>query len=146
MQTTAELKLHGGSCATVNANTANIRSVVDLFEEQVELAPDAIVVANDAQQLSYRELNSRAEALAQILINASVEPGTIVGVCSQDLRDWIIGMLAVTKVGGAYLSLPSVESERESVFECLGRSLKTVVTAKREEQWFRKRGIRFIIF
>ena len=146
MQTTAELKLHGGPCATVNAKTANIRSVVDLFEEQVELAPDAIVVANDAQQLSYRELNSRAEALAQILINASVEPGTIVGVCSQDPRDWIIGMLAVTKVGGAYLSLPSVESQRESVFECLGPSLKTVVTAKREEQWFRKRGIRSLFF
>ena len=57
------------------------RGIHKLFEEQAERTPDAIAVAFEAQQLTYRDLNTRANQLGHYLISLGVRPGKLVGIC-----------------------------------------------------------------
>lgn len=79
----------------------------ELFEAQAYRQADAIAVLFDEQQVSYRELNERANKLAHYLRKRGVRPGTFVGVCLQRSVDMVIAMLGVLKAGGAYLPLDS---------------------------------------
>ncbi|MDF2387780.1 AMP-binding protein [Nostoc ellipsosporum NOK] len=52
-----------------------------MFEEQVERTPDAVAVVFDSQQLTYRQLNERANQLANYLQTLGVKPEVLVGIC-----------------------------------------------------------------
>ncbi|MCB0090435.1 MAG: amino acid adenylation domain-containing protein, partial [Caldilineaceae bacterium] len=89
------------------------KSIHQLFEEQVERAPNKIAVDFDGEQLTYRELNTRANQLAHYLQALGVGAGSLVGICVERSLDMVVGMLGILKVGGAYLPLdPSYPSER----------------------------------
>ena len=89
------------------------RCVHQLFEEQVERAPDAIAVRLGEEKLSYRELNLRANQLARHLQGIGVGPEVLVGIFMDRSFDMLIGLLAVLKAGGAYLPLdPEYPPER----------------------------------
>ena len=75
------------------------------FEAQVEQTPAAIAVIDDQEQLSYQELNRRANQLARHLQNLGVQPDTIVPLLAERSPQFLISMLAVFKAGGAYLPL-----------------------------------------
>jgi amino acid adenylation domain-containing protein len=75
------------------------------FEEQADRTPDAIAVEDAVRRLSYRELDSRANALCHVLVQAGLAPGELVGVLLERSLAAIIGMLAILKAGGAYLPL-----------------------------------------
>jgi amino acid adenylation domain-containing protein len=79
-----------------------------LFEKQAELTPDAVAAIFDYKSLSYRELNRRANQLANSLRMRSVEPGVVVGVCVERSLEMLIGLLGVLKAGGIYLPLDPV--------------------------------------
>ncbi|PCJ97583.1 MAG: non-ribosomal peptide synthetase, partial [Alteromonadaceae bacterium] len=85
--------------------------VHQLFEARVTQNPDAIALSFEGQQLSYAQLNSRANQLAHFLINdrspgqPSIRPDTLVGLCFERSMDMIVGILAVLKAGGAYVPL-----------------------------------------
>ncbi|NND71100.1 MAG: amino acid adenylation domain-containing protein, partial [Rhodothermales bacterium] len=81
------------------------RCLHELFEAQVARTPDAIALELDAQQLSYRELNERANQLAHHLIGSTVEPGQMVGICLERSFEMIVSILAVLKAGGVYIPL-----------------------------------------
>ncbi|WP_445629010.1 amino acid adenylation domain-containing protein [Nostoc sp. DSM 114167] len=84
-----------------------------LFEAQVERTPDAIAVVFADQQLSYCELNARANQLAHYLQTLGVKPEVLVGICVERSLEMIIGLLAILKAGGAYIPLdPSYPQER----------------------------------
>jgi amino acid adenylation domain-containing protein len=76
-----------------------------LFEEQVERAPEAIAVVYEDQQLTYRELNSKANQLAHHLRKLGVGPEVLVGICMERSVEMVVSLLAVLKAGGAYLPL-----------------------------------------
>ncbi|MEH1767282.1 MAG: amino acid adenylation domain-containing protein [Nostoc sp.] len=84
-----------------------------LFEAQVERTPDAIAVVFEDQQLTYGELNQRANQLAHYLRSLGVKPEVLVGICversSKTLPEaslhMIIGLLGILKAGGAYVPL-----------------------------------------
>jgi amino acid adenylation domain-containing protein len=78
-----------------------------LFEEQVEKTPDAIAVKFKNQQLTYRELNNRANQLAHYLQKLGVGEETLVGICLERSPTIIVAMLGILKAGGAYLPLDS---------------------------------------
>ena len=85
----------------------------ELFEEQVERAPTTIAIAYGKMQLSYAELNSKANQLAHRLREAGVRPDVVVGVCVERSLEMAIGLLAILKAGGAYLPLdPAHPTER----------------------------------
>ena len=83
------------------------KSIQQLFEEQVERNPDAIAIVYEQQQLTYRELNHRANQLAHYLQSLGVMQETLVGICLERSPLVIIAMLGVLKAGGAYLTLDS---------------------------------------
>ncbi len=83
------------------------------FECQAALRPDAPVVAFRDQQVSYRELNVRANRLAHRLQALQVGPGALVGVCAERSIEMMVGMLAVLKAGAAYIPIdPRYPAER----------------------------------
>ncbi|NET66950.1 MAG: amino acid adenylation domain-containing protein [Moorea sp. SIO1G6] len=87
--------------------------IPQLFEAQVERTPDTIAVVCDNQQLTYRELNGKANQLASYLRSLGVEPETLVGICVERSLDTVVGLLGILKAGGAYVPLdPSYPSER----------------------------------
>ncbi|MEH1765145.1 MAG: amino acid adenylation domain-containing protein [Nostoc sp.] len=77
----------------------------NLFEAQVELTPEAVAVVFEDQQLTYRELNIKANQLAQYLQNLGVGPDVLVGICVERSLEMIVGLLGILKAGGAYAPL-----------------------------------------
>jgi len=87
----------------------------ELFERQVARDPDGVAVAFRGTNLTYRELNERANKLAHNLRSRGVKPNVLVGVCLERSPDLIVALLAVWKAGGAYVPLdPSYPRERLS--------------------------------
>ena len=84
-----------------------------IFEQQVSLTPDAVAVVYEQKQLSYQDLNHKANQLAHHLENLGVRPDTLVGICVERSLEMVIGLLAILKVGGAYVPVdPSYPQER----------------------------------
>lgn len=84
-----------------------------LVEAQVLRTPDAIALVYEEDQLSYGELNRRANQLAHHLRRLGVQPETLVGICTERSLDLVIGMLGILKAGGAYAPLdPAYPPER----------------------------------
>ena len=91
----------------------NVHCLQQLVEAQVERTPDAIAVEYEDQQLTYRELNARANQVAHCLIRLGIGPDVSVGVCLERSCEMVISLLAVLKAGGAYLPLdPDYPTER----------------------------------
>jgi amino acid adenylation domain-containing protein/non-ribosomal peptide synthase protein (TIGR01720 family) len=84
-----------------------------LFAAQAERTPDNIALTFTGQQLTYRELNRRANQLAHRLRAAGVGPEAIVGILLPRTAEVVVALLGVLKAGGAYLPLdPAYPAER----------------------------------
>ncbi len=84
-----------------------------LFESQAERTPEAVAVVFENEQLTYRELNRRANQLAHYLCDLGVGPEVLVGICVERSLDMVVGLLGILKAGGAYVPLdPAFPSER----------------------------------
>ena len=89
------------------------RCVHELFEEQVERTPEAVAVEFEGRQLSYGELNRRANQLAHHLRKKRVGPEVLVGICIERSMEMVVGLLGILKTGAAYVPLdPGYPSER----------------------------------
>jgi amino acid adenylation domain-containing protein len=84
-----------------------------LFEAQVEKNPRAVAVVYDIEELTYEQLNARANRLARRLRKLGVGPEVPVGLCVDRSLDTIVGLLGILKAGGAYVPLdPAYPKER----------------------------------
>jgi amino acid adenylation domain-containing protein len=81
------------------------KCIQELFEEQVERTPEALAVVFEREQLSYAELNGRANQLAQYLKKCGVGPDVCVGLCVERSVEMVVGLLGILKAGGAYVPL-----------------------------------------
>ncbi|MBX9256320.1 amino acid adenylation domain-containing protein, partial [Desmonostoc muscorum CCALA 125] len=91
------------------------KCIHQLFEEQVERTPDAVAVVFENQQLTYGELNSRANQLAHYLRLLGVSADVLVGICVERSIEMVVGLLGILKAGGAYVPLdPEYPTERLS--------------------------------
>ncbi len=89
------------------------KSLHQLFEEQVERTPDAVAVVYEAEQVTYAELNQRANRLAHYLQSVGVGPESLVGICVERSVEMMVGLLGILKAGGAYVPLdPGYPHER----------------------------------
>jgi amino acid adenylation domain-containing protein/thioester reductase-like protein len=89
------------------------KCIHQLFEKQVELTPNAVALVYQNEQLTYRELNTRANQLAHYLQGLGVGPEVLVGICVERSLEMIVGLLGILKAGGAYVPLdPSYPQER----------------------------------
>nr|UTI67656.1 AptD3 [Actinoallomurus sp. ID145808] len=76
-----------------------------VFESMVTASPDAVAVVAGAESLTYGELDARANALAFELIGRGVGPDVVVAVATGRTVDLVVGLVAVSKAGGAYLPI-----------------------------------------
>ncbi|MCJ8281810.1 MAG: AMP-binding protein [Rivularia sp. ALOHA_DT_140] len=86
-------------------NYQNNYCIHELFEIQVEKTPDAIALVHDNCQLTYKELNNRANQLAHHLQELGVKPESKVGVYLERNLELVIGILGIIKAGAAYVPL-----------------------------------------
>ncbi|HEY9603240.1 MAG TPA: condensation domain-containing protein, partial [Allocoleopsis sp.] len=100
-----------------NTHTAYPKNVCihQLFEALVQqsssgvasLAPDAVAVVYENEQLTYQELNARANQVAHHLQTLGVKPDTMVGLFVERSLEMIVGLLGILKAGGAYVPVNS---------------------------------------
>ncbi|MEG4634885.1 condensation domain-containing protein, partial [Microcoleus sp. AR_TQ3_B6] len=84
-----------------------------LVEAQVAGTPDAVAVVFEDGELTYEELNRRANRVAHYLRSLNVGPDTLVGICVEQSVEMIVGLLGILKAGGAYVPLdPAYPPER----------------------------------
>lgn len=81
------------------------KTIVDLFEEQVQKTPEAVAVIFEDQQLTYRELNENANALANVLVEKGIQTGDIVAIYLNKSLEVVVSMFAILKAGAAFLPL-----------------------------------------
>ncbi|MBO9451653.1 LLM class flavin-dependent oxidoreductase [Tropicibacter sp. R16_0] len=83
------------------------------FEAQASRTPEATALVIDDQQLSYGQLNTRANSVAERLRAMGVGPGAHVGLYTDRSLDMVVGALAILKAGGAYVPLdPAYPADR----------------------------------
>jgi amino acid adenylation domain-containing protein len=103
----------------------------ELFEEQAARTPDAIAVVFDDEQLTYGELDGRANQLARHLRSLGVGPDVLVGVLMERSVEMVVALLAVLKAGGAYVPLdPEYPRERLS-FMLADADVEVLLTQQR---------------
>ncbi|WP_157243976.1 non-ribosomal peptide synthetase, partial [Paenibacillus elgii] len=89
------------------------RTLHELFEQQAEQTADQVAVVFEDKQLTYYELNERANRLARTLRAEGVQPDQLVGIMVERSLDMIVGILGILKAGGAYVPIdPEYPQER----------------------------------
>lgn len=81
------------------------KTLVDFFEEQVAKNPNHIALVFENQQLTYAQLNQKANQLAYVLLRHGIKRGDILGVLLERSCEMIVGLLAIIKIGATYLPL-----------------------------------------
>ncbi|BAY99674.1 amino acid adenylation domain-containing protein [Tolypothrix tenuis PCC 7101] len=120
--------------ATWNQTQTNYpqdKSIHQLFEEQVARTPDAVALVFPGQQLTYQELNTRANQLAQYLQTLGVGADVLVGICVERSLEMIVGLLGILKAGGAYVPLDPGYPQERLAFMLADTQIKLLVTQKR---------------
>ena len=104
------------------------KTIVDVFEAQVEKTPGNIAVVFEDESITYKELNEKSNILAHELRRLGVKPDDYVAIMTERSIEMIIGIFGIIKAGGAYVPLdPSYPKERISyiVEDCQPKALLT---------------------
>jgi amino acid adenylation domain-containing protein len=99
-----------------------------LFEEQAARIPDALAAAYGKEQVSYRQLNERANQLAHHLRQLGVGPETLVGLYMSRSITLLVGLLGIMKAGGAYVPLDPTYPAERIAFMLADSQVRLVVT------------------
>ena len=95
----------------------------ELFEAQAARTPESVAVTSQNESLTYRELDHRANQLAQYLQVLGVRPEVSVGICLERSIGLVVAVLAILKSGGACLPLdPGLPNDRLSFMLAASRS------------------------
>jgi amino acid adenylation domain-containing protein/non-ribosomal peptide synthase protein (TIGR01720 family) len=85
----------------------------EMLEEQAERTPDRVALAYEDEQVTYAELNRRANQVGHYLLAKGAGPESIVGICVERSVEMVVGLFGILKAGGAYLPLdPSYPGRR----------------------------------
>ena len=112
----------------------NSETIATVFEKQAALTPDHPAVVYEGKQLTYRELNERANLLASELRKQGVGSDKVVGLFADRSIELMIGLMGILKAGGAYLLL-DLEMPAERIRFMLEDSDAHIVLAQRELYW-----------
>lgn len=100
----------------------------EMVERHVHERPDVVAIVFEDQEVTYEELNKRANRLARYMQRRGVKPEVRVGICLQQSIDMIVAVLAVLKAGGAYVPLDSSYPSKRLSFLIDDANLSIVLT------------------
>ena len=108
------------------------KTVVELFEEQVKKTPDNIALVFEDKELTYAELNARANSLAYKLRELGVKPDDFVAIFADRSIEMIAGIYGIIKAGGAYVPIDPTYPEDRIAFmlEDCGANAAVVYTSE----------------
>ena len=109
------------------------KTISQLFEEQVEKTPDNIAVVFGDQQLTYRELNERANSLANYLRNNKISRNDIVGIMVNRSLEMLVAILAVLKSGASYIPIDPEYPQDRIEYMLNNSNAKMLLTFKKLE-------------
>jgi amino acid adenylation domain-containing protein len=104
------------------------RCIHEEFELQAERAPDAIAVIHAGRDVSYYELNARANQLARYLQKNRIGPEVFVGICLNEPLEAIVAIMAIFKAGAAYIPIDPTHPSERSREIVLDSHAATVIT------------------
>ena len=110
------------------------RSIIDLFEKQVEWTPGRTALVFEEQQISYKELNERSNKLAHYLIKKGVTKEAPVPICMEKSVDMMVGILGILKAGGAYVPMDAAYPVERISFMMEDTNAGIIVTNKNSRQ------------
>ncbi|MEP7339010.1 MAG: amino acid adenylation domain-containing protein [Acidobacteriota bacterium] len=135
------LLLHLNETATDFASSATIH---ELFEAQAARTPAALAVVAGNQNLTYRELDERANQLAHCLQRGGVKRGARVGVLAERSAETIVALLGVLKAGAAYLPLATTDPSARLRLILTEAGVDTVVSEERLAGLLAESGLRVV--
>ncbi|MDZ7967874.1 MAG: amino acid adenylation domain-containing protein [Nostoc sp. DedSLP03] len=103
----------------------------ELFEAQVERSPDSVAVIFEDEQLTYQDLNRRANQLAHHLRSLGVGPEILVGICVERSLSILIGLLGILKAGGAYVPLDPAYPQSRLAFILKDTQISVLLTQEK---------------
>ncbi len=121
-----------------------VKCLHELIEAQVERTPDAVALVFEDKQLTYRELNSRANQLAHYLRELGIGPDSLVGICVERSVEMVVGLLGILKTGGAYVPLDPAFPKGRLRFMLEDAQVKAVVTQREVRSDLPEHGARTI--
>jgi non-ribosomal peptide synthetase component F/acyl carrier protein len=101
-----------------------------LFEERVEKTPDAIAIVFEDRQLTYQQLNQKANQIAHYLHSQGIKPEDKIGLCVDRSLEMIAGILGILKAGGAYVPLDTTYPQERLNFILEDARIDLVLTQK----------------
>jgi amino acid adenylation domain-containing protein len=107
------------------------KTIHQLFEEQVKKTPDHTAVIFDRKELSYKDLNIKANQLAWFLKRKGIGPGVIVGILMDNSFEMIISILGILKAGGSYLPI-GTDLPHQRMIALLNESNASLLLTKEE--------------
>jgi amino acid adenylation domain-containing protein len=116
----------------------------DLFEEQVEQAPEAVALTFQGRQISYHELNRRSNQLARYLQVYGIGPEVKVGICFERSPELVIGILGILKAGGAYVPLDPSDPLERLAFIVRDSGMQVLLTQREFSGSLATEGVRVI--
>ncbi|RNB58932.1 amino acid adenylation domain-containing protein [Brevibacillus gelatini] len=120
------------------------KTVHQLFAETAAKYPERIAVVAGNQQLTYAELEAKANQLAHYLQKQGVETGTFVGICVERSADMLVGLLAILKAGGAYVPLDPAYPKERLDFMLADANVSVLLTQKHLAKMWRSRKRRVV--
>src|SRR5262249_32606817 len=113
------------------AEYPHIQCIHELFAAQAEGAPEQIAVISEEQDLSYRELNRRANQLAHYLRSRGVGREDLVGICAERSAEMVIAILGVMKAGAAYVPIDPADPRQRIESTLEDALVKVLLTQER---------------
>jgi natural product biosynthesis luciferase-like monooxygenase protein len=100
----------------------------ELIEEQVDRTPDAIALVSAGEEITYRQLDARANRLARHLERLGVGPDVLVGISIERSVDMVVAALGVLKAGGAYVPIDPAYPKKRLGFILDDAQVRVLVT------------------
>ena len=120
-----------GTAASAAGDYGEPLTIHALFERQAVNAPDAVALVYEGEELTYGELNERANQLAHHLIALGAQPETLIAVMMERSLEMIIGLLAVLKAGAAYVPIDPTYPEDRIAYMLADSGVKIVLKQAR---------------
>ena len=105
-------------------------TLASLFEQQASRHPSAVVLLHQGQSVTFHDLNQQAEQLANHLSREGIQHNDFVAICLDRTPDLVIAILAVLKLGAAYLPLDPKYPEERLIYMLQDSQAKALISER----------------